>query len=155
MTRFLRLTDSADKVQIHAALRATETEHLAAVQMSNFGWRIQRVMLARAILNSPEFLVLDEPVQGVDYNGEIMLYKLIEDIRDRLNCGILLISHTYIYHVLNRQGNCLNGHVCCSGTPAKVASSEFGSLLEISLIVSHCTNTIMTMSTFPMEASER
>ena len=82
-------------------------------------------MLARAILNSPEFLVLDEPVQGVDYNGEIMLYKLIEDIRDSLNCGILLISHD-LHIVMSKTDRviCLNGHVCCSGTPAKVASSE-------------------------------
>ena len=126
VTRFLRLTDSADKVQIDAALRATETEHLADAQMSNLsGGEFQRVMLARAILNSPEFLVLDEPVQGVDYNGEIMLYKLIEDIRDSLNCGILLISHD-LHIVMSKTDRviCLNGHVCCSGTPAKVASSE-------------------------------
>ena len=82
-------------------------------------------MLARAILNSPEFLVLDEPVQGVDYNGEIMLYKLIEDIRNKINCGILLISHD-LHIVMSKTDRviCLNGHVCCSGTPAKVASSE-------------------------------
>ena len=37
--------------------------------------------------------MLDEPVQGVDFNGEIALYKLIEKIRNDLNCGIILISH--------------------------------------------------------------
>ena len=131
VTRFLRLTDSADKVQIDAALRATETEHLATAQMNILsGGEFQRVMLARAILSSPEFLVLDEPVQGVDYNGEITLYKLIEDIRNSLNCGILLISHD-LHVVMSTTDRvvCLNGHVCCSGTPAKVASSEEFKLL--------------------------
>ena len=54
-----------------------------------------------------------------------MLYKLIEDIRDSLNCGILLISHD-LHIVMSKTDRviCLNGHVCCSGTPAKVASSE-------------------------------
>jgi zinc transport system ATP-binding protein len=69
--------------------------------------------------------VLDEPVQGVDFNGEIALYKLIEDIRNRLNCAVLLISHD-LHVVMSTTDRviCLNGHVCCSGTPAKVASSE-------------------------------
>ena len=131
VTRFLCLTDRVDKVQIDAALRLTDTEHLAGAQMSNLsGGEFQRVMLARATLNSPEFLVLDEPVQGVDYNGEIMLYKLIEDIRNSLNCGILLISHD-LHVVMSKTDRviCLNGHVCCSGTPAKVASSEEFKLL--------------------------
>ena len=68
---------------------------------------------------------MDEPVQGVDYNGEIALYKLIDNIRHRLNCGVLLISHD-LHVVMSTTDKviCLNGHVCCSGTPASVASSE-------------------------------
>jgi zinc transport system ATP-binding protein len=94
------------------------------------GGEFQRVLLARAILRSPEFLVLDEPVQGVDYNGEIALYKMIENIRNTLNCGVLLISHD-LHVVMSKTDRviCLNGHICCSGTPASVASSdEFKSL---------------------------
>ena len=131
VARFLCLTNKADRHQITAALQATETDHLAAEQMVNLsGGEFQRVLLARAILCSPEFLVLDEPVQGVDFNGELALYKLIEDIRNRLDCGILLISHD-LHVVMSTTDRviCLNGHVCCSGTPANVASSaEFKSL---------------------------
>ena len=82
-------------------------------------------MIARAISKKPELLVLDEPVQGVDYTGEIALYELIKKISDTLNCGILLISHdlrtvmTATDHVV-----CLNGHVCCSGTPMDVAKNN-------------------------------
>ena len=50
-------------------------------------------MIARAIAKKPDLLVLDEPVQGVDFNGEIALYNLIKKISSNLNCGILLISH--------------------------------------------------------------
>ena len=88
------------------------------------------MLLARAILRAPEFLVLDEPVQGVDYNGEIALYRLIENIRNKLNCGVLLISHD-LHVVMSTTDRvlCLNGHICCSGSPANVASSdEFRSL---------------------------
>ena len=126
VTRFLRLTNRASRKQVESALSATETLHLANAQMSKLsGGEFQRVLLARAVLRSPDFLVLDEPVQGVDFNGEIALYKLIEDIRNRLDCGVLLISHD-LHVVMSTTDRviCLNGHVCCSGTPANVASSE-------------------------------
>ena len=131
VSRFLRLTNRASKEQMEEALSATETLHLANSQMSKLsGGEFQRVFLARAIIRTPELLVLDEPVQGIDFNGEIALYKLIENIRDRLNCGVLLISHD-LHMVMSTTDRvmCLNGHVCCSGTPANVASSkEFISL---------------------------
>ena len=131
VSRFLQLTFQASKKNIADALNATETLHLINTQMSALsGGEFQRVMLARAILKSPELLVLDEPVQGVDFNGEIALYQLIENIRRQLNCGILLISHD-LHMVMSTTDRviCLNGHVCCSGTPASVASSsEFISL---------------------------
>ena len=126
VNRFLQLTNRATHRQMEEALSATDTLHLAKAQMSKLsGGEFQRVLLARAILRSPEFLVLDEPVQGVDYNGEIALYKLIEDIRNRLNCGVLLISHD-LHVVMSKTDRviCLNGHICCHGTPASVASSD-------------------------------
>ena len=131
VSRFLELTNRATRKQMQDALEVTETSHLFGAQMSKLsGGEHQRVLLARAILRAPEFLVLDEPVQGVDYNGEIALYKLIEDIRNRLDCGVLLISHD-LHVVMSTTDRviCLNGHICCSGTPANVASSkEFRSL---------------------------
>ena len=131
VTRFLELTNRATQKQMRDALEATETSHLSGAQMSKLsGGEHQRVLLARAILRAPEFLVLDEPVQGVDYNGEIALYRLIENIRNKLNCGVLLISHD-LHVVMSTTDRvlCLNGHICCSGSPANVASSdEFKSL---------------------------
>jgi len=131
VTRFLRLTSRPDRKAINLALKATGTDHLADEQMGSLsGGEFQRVLLARAILSSPELLVLDEPVQGVDFKGELALYELIEDIRNQLNCGILLISHD-LHVVMSTTDRviCLNGHVCCSGTPATVSSSdEFKSL---------------------------
>ena len=124
--RFMKLTNRASNSEIELALSSTETSHLASKQMSQLsGGEFQRVLLARAILRNPDLLVLDEPVQGVDYNGEIALYKLIDNIRNRLNCGVLLISHD-LHVVMSTTDKviCLNGHVCCSGTPASVASSE-------------------------------
>ncbi len=129
--RFISLTRFSTKKEIKKVLSMTETEHLCDAEVRTLsGGEFQRVLLARAIACSPQFLVLDEPVQGVDFNGEIALYKLIEKIRNELNCGIILISHDL--HVVMSSTDrviCLNGHVCCSGTPAVVATEpEFRAL---------------------------
>ena len=126
VSRFMSLTNKATHPEIKVALSCTNIDHLARKQMSQLsGGEFQRVLLARAILRKPNLLVLDEPVQGVDFNGEISLYKLIDDIRNQLNCGVLLISHD-LHVVMSTTDRviCLNGHICCSGTPASVASSE-------------------------------
>jgi zinc transport system ATP-binding protein len=116
---------------IDFALSLTDTSHLEKKELRTLsGGELQRVLVARAIAVSPELLVLDEPVQGVDFNGEAKLYGLIEETKKRLNCGILLISHD-LHMVMSAtdQVICLNGHICCSGTPEVVtSSSEFKNL---------------------------
>lgn len=125
VNRFMLLTGRVSSKKAQEALEATGVTDLGEAEVRNLsGGEFQRVMLARAIARNPDLLVLDEPVQGVDFNGEIALYDLIKQIRDRLHCGILLISHDL--HVVMAAADrviCLNGHVCCSGTPKVVASS--------------------------------
>ena len=90
--RFMRLTKRLDDRQIDQALESTGIGHLAQAEVRTLsGGEFQRAMLARAIAVKPDFMVLDEPVQGVDFSGEIALYELISRIRDDLACGILLI----------------------------------------------------------------
>ncbi|AQS41539.1 MAG: ABC transporter [Candidatus Tokpelaia hoelldobleri] len=96
------------------------------------GGELQRVLLARAVARQPDLLVLDEPLQGVDFAGESALYQLISDYRDRLNCGILLVSHDlHIVMAASDRVLCLNGHICCSGKPRDVAdSAEYAALFR-------------------------
>lgn len=123
VNRLMTLTGQYSKADITDALALVGLEGMgdAAVQTLS-GGEFQRALLARAIIRSPDLLVLDEPVQGVDFTGQIALYKLIRDIRDRLKCAVLLISHDL--HLVMAETDtvvCLNGHVCCSGTPKIVA----------------------------------
>jgi ABC-type Mn/Zn transport systems, ATPase component len=126
VSQFLQLTGALSGEEIHDAVAACGLQSpLDAEVRTLSGGEFQRVLLARAIAKQPELLVLDEPVQGVDFAGENALYQLISEIRDALHCGILLISHDL--HVVMAQTDrvlCLNGHVCCSGTPTAVAASE-------------------------------
>jgi len=123
---FMSLTDEPTDEQINIALNLTGVEHLKNKSLGNLsGGEFQRVLIARAIAKQPDLLVLDEPVQGVDFKGEIALYELIKKISEELNCGILLISHDL--HVVMSATDfvvCLNGHVCCSGTPQVVAKNN-------------------------------
>ena len=123
---FMVLTENISDDEINEALSLTGVMHLKNKNLGNLsGGEFQRVLLARAISKKPELLVLDEPVQGVDYTGEIALYELIKKISDTLNCGILLISHD-LHTVMTATDHvvCLNGHVCCSGTPMDVAKNN-------------------------------
>lgn len=88
------------------------------------GGEMQRVLLARALIRTPDLLVLDEPVQGVDLQGQVELYHLINEIKDKLHCGILMVSHDlHIVMKGTHQVLCLNEHICCSGHPQSVSES--------------------------------
>ena len=123
---FMLLTENIKDEAIDEALTLTGVIHLKNKNLGNLsGGEFQRVLIARAISKKPELLVLDEPVQGVDYTGEIALYELIKRISDTLNCGILLISHD-LHTVMTATDHvvCLNGHVCCSGSPMDVSKNN-------------------------------
>ena len=123
---FMLLTDNLKDDVLDEALTLTGVKHLKDKNLGNLsGGEFQRVLLARAISKKPELLVLDEPVQGVDFTGEIALYELIKKISEKLNCGILLISHD-LHTVMTATDHvvCLNGHVCCSGSPKDVARNN-------------------------------
>ena len=139
---FMVLTDDLVRSDINEALKLTVVDHLIDKSLGNLsGGEFQRVLLARAISRKPELLVLDEPVQGVDFSGEIALYQLIKKISEKLNCGILLISHD-LHTVMSATDHvvCLNGHVCCSGSPIDVAKDKeykalFGDLASQTLSI--------------------
>ena len=89
---FMKITSTLNNSQITDSLTMTGVDKLLYNQIHSLsGGEFQRVLIARAIATKPDLLVLDEPVQGVDFNGEIALYNLIKKISMTLNCGILLI----------------------------------------------------------------
>jgi len=125
VSRFMSLTERVSPADAASALEQVGIPHLAGSEVRHLsGGEFQRAMLARALTRKPDLMVLDEPVQGVDFGGEIALYNLISDIRTTLNCGILMISHDL--HVVMAGTDkvvCLNGHICCQGAPMAVAES--------------------------------
>lgn len=120
---FLSLT--ASKNQLKQAIQEAAIEHLHNRQLAALsGGEWQRVLLARALLRDPELLVLDEPAQGVDINGQVELYQRITAIRDRHGCAVLLVSHDlHFVMATTDEVLCLNGHLCCHGHPQEVSQN--------------------------------
>ena len=122
--RFLKLAVNANNDDITGSLEEVGATSLIKSQLYSLsGGELQRVLLARALIQNPQLLVLDEPTQGVDVNGQAEFYRLIADIRSRHNCGILLVSHD-LHLVMSATDEviCLNQHVCCHGHPEQVSN---------------------------------
>jgi zinc transport system ATP-binding protein len=123
VSRFLRLRPGTRKDDILPALKRVQAGHLIDAPMQKLsGGETQRVLLARALLNQPQLLVLDEPTQGVDVNGQVALYDLIDQLRHELDCAVLMVSHDlHLVMAKTDEVLCLNQHICCSGAPEVVS----------------------------------
>jgi zinc transport system ATP-binding protein len=121
--RFLNLGCNSCDSDVMKSADELGIRHLLESPMQRLsGGENQRVLLARALLRRPDLLVLDEPVQGVDVTGQSALYSLISHIRDRLGCGVLMISHDlHLVMATTDHVLCLHHHVCCSGHPENVS----------------------------------
>jgi zinc transport system ATP-binding protein len=124
--RLMSLTHRHTASDISAALDEVAMGHMANARVQSLsGGEFQRVLLARALIGRPDLLILDEPVQGVDFTGEIALYDLIGTVRRRTNCAILMVSHDL--HLVMAETDrvvCMNGHICCIGRPQEVAKDD-------------------------------
>lgn len=123
--RLLSLPKSISKKATDAALDEAGVLEVAQRQFTELsGGQRQRVLLARALLGQPDVVLLDEPTQGLDQPGSAAFYRQIDDIRNRIGCAILMVSHEL--HVVMASSDhvvCLNGHVCCAGRPEQVATA--------------------------------
>ncbi len=125
VSRFLALSPRAQTDKIADLTKELNIEYILQLPLQNIsGGELQRVLLARALLNDPDLLVLDEPAHSVDINSQAALYQLIANARNKYNCGILMVSHDL--HLVIKgtdQVICLNHHICCSGHPATITQN--------------------------------
>ncbi|MCX8225667.1 MAG: metal ABC transporter ATP-binding protein [Sulfitobacter sp.] len=122
---FLNLPHRQPRAVVDDALHKAGVGDLAKRQMADLsGGQFQRVLLARALLNTPDILILDEATQGLDQPGAAAFYRQIEEVRREMGCAVLMVSHDlHVVMAASDRVLCLNGHVCCEGTPEIVADA--------------------------------
>ena len=141
---FLNVTGLYETSQCLQMLEEVNCAYLLYSPMQNIsGGEMQRVLLARALLKKPQLLVLDEPASGMDIIGQQALYETIRSIRDKHDCGILMVSHDlHLVMAATDQVICLNSHICCTGHPDDVSEHPeylklFGDAIDGLALYSH------------------
>jgi len=132
--RFMNLPSGHSAHEIKEALTHAGIPNLDKQQIMDLsGGQFQRVLLARALLGSPNLLLLDEANQGLDHRGTADFYRQVQAIRENLGCAVLMISHEL--HVVMRKTDrviCINQNICCQGKPEIVGvSPEYRSLFGL------------------------
>lgn len=115
-----------EKAYIDRLLEIVGVQDLANRSIGSLsGGELQRVMIAKAIVNNPRILFLDEPASGVDIEGQERFYDLIRRLNKEKRLTVILISHdlNIVYRFANNV-LCLNKRLICSGKPKEALTDE-------------------------------
>lgn len=127
--RFLSLSNKG--TNIDAIISECKIAHIIDKQINIMsGGELQRILLAFSLLNDPELLILDEPVQNLDISGQLEFYKLLDKIYHERKLSILMISHDlHMVMASTTKVICLYNKICCHGKADVIAKDpEFISL---------------------------
>jgi zinc transport system ATP-binding protein len=128
---FITVRKEYDDISLNKVIIEVNIGEIVNKQLSVLsGGELQRVLLARSLLNNPDLLILDEPAQNLDISGQLNFYKLIQEIYSKRNISILMVSHDlHLVMVSTKKVLCLYKHICCSGAPQQIAKDpEFLSM---------------------------
>ncbi|MGE5189088.1 MAG: metal ABC transporter ATP-binding protein [Gemmatimonadota bacterium] len=100
--------------------------HLASRPLGKLsGGELQRILLALALRDNPDILLLDEPVSGVDVAGEELFCDFLDQVHSASRFSLLLVSHDL--SVVSRHADrviCLNRRIVCQGATTETLTPE-------------------------------
>lgn len=123
---FLKLLPPSPKHTIHDVLQEVDMVGSEAKLLGHLsGGELQRVLIARAILQESSMMFLDEPVFGIDIAGAKTFYDLIRFLNRKHGVTIVLVSHEIdIVHKYADFVICLNKEMVCHGPPKEMLTAE-------------------------------
>lgn len=115
-----------EKKALIGTLEEIGASHLIRRKLGELsGGEFQRVMIAYALMGDPDFLLLDEPLTGVDFRGGMTFHRLLHHLHEERALTVLMVSHDM--HLVEHMSEvifCLNRIVCCHGSPEDVLTKE-------------------------------
>jgi lipopolysaccharide export system ATP-binding protein len=123
---FLNVDRELMQHKILEMLESFKLEHLAKNSADSLsGGERRRLEIARALMTSPQFMLLDEPFSGIDPISVSDLKKIISSLKKR-NIGILLSDHNVreSLPICDRAYVVNNGKVLLEGTPDYIANDK-------------------------------
>lgn len=83
---------NTERIQAREALEQVGLPHLAKDSFGTLsGGQAQRILIARALVSSPQILLLDEPTASVDRQAETDIYSLLSELKGKIT--ILMVTH--------------------------------------------------------------
>jgi zinc transport system ATP-binding protein len=124
--RFPRFLSRQDEALIDRALEQVDMKPLKGRRIGELsGGQQQRVFIARAIVNGPDVLFLDEPTAGVDAETQARFYEMLAALNQKKGLTTVLITHDI--GVITKHVNkvaCLNQRLFFHGTHEDFCSSS-------------------------------
>lgn len=114
--------------QIQKALRSVGVNDLSIlkkkISVISSG-QLQRILIAWSLIGNPDILLFDEPMAGIDIEGEETIYNLLEQIDKERNLTMILITHdlSVVYKFADAV-LCLNKKAICYGSPQEALTPE-------------------------------
>ena len=128
---FIKLNKKVGEMEIKKIANEFNVEALLGMQISHLsGGELQKVLIARSLIENPNLLILDEPTQNLDVSGQLSFYKFLDQVFNDRKLSILMVSHD-LHMVMSstKKVICLSNHICCSGEPLAITKDpEFISL---------------------------
>ena len=122
---FLRLSAAMRDKTIESLERIHREELIAKRVGTPSGGELQRVLLALALEPLPNILILDEPLSGVDVEGQTGLMDMLDEIRKRYDLSILMITHDFgMLHQYADKVVLIDHAIVKKGTPSEVLESD-------------------------------
>ena len=116
--RLLKIPSSKRKQRVEEVLEIVRMAPHAKSKVGTFSrGMLQRVGIAQAILNSPELLILDEPLLGLDPYGRQEFKEIILEQRDKFGASVFFSSHILsdVEEICDRIAILKKGHLLCTG----------------------------------------